>query len=716
MNGGTIENNAADYGCGGGLYVSSSEDLIIKKGEISQNEAADGLGGGLYFEGLGKEPADVRLKEVVVKENQARFGGAAVISGSCQVFSITEDTRTYENQALGDTEIPGLEARVSDEFLIRAQDVKLSDEFEADEASADGDVTLHRIEGEEGFYTLAYGGSSDFDGEAKGYYNRKSEDGIQRYILDDTLYYEDENISVSIQIEGTATVSDEEETYKATPSVAGSAKAKRGLVLEAVPMEHEQPEYEAAKAYAQETGGEEGMVSLSAMELKFSYSNKPLDVSDCSITARITPKEPVLTAARQAAAVSGNAAPEVEKGIELTALQGSGDELDELGTLMIGTDTKETPRLDVQVNNADRMLMVSAREASNPHFTVQYYANLMVTTQDSNGYLKIINTDNGGTNQGGKLPQNGDLNLPTTGLYIDQNNNNTISATVQLTELYEQNEYNYFQAPGLPYVNIFRGNGNYQANEVWVLKDGKDPSSLNREDWRIYTGITLPTELHFTNRAENADDTTILIKEGTVIRLVANCTKDSMNILLANNPREKYAIGDTIPGTLNNGMMESVAKLMPQIESMLPKLDSILTSLNNIVGDKSIPSTLHSIETTTANLAIVSSQMKGLMSKDIPQLTGKLNTIGDNFVAISGNLKEVDYSAIFQKVDATLANVKMITEKLNSKDNTIGLLFNDPALYNNLNATTENAASLLEDLKAHPKRYVHFSLFGKKDK
>ena len=104
------------------------------------------------------------------------------------------------------------------------------------------------------------------------------------------------------------------------------------------------------------------------------------------------------------------------------------------------------------------------------------------------------------------------------------------------------------------------------------------------------------------------------------------------------------------------------------------------------------------------------------MSKDIPQLTGKLNTIGDNFVAISGNLKEIDYSAIFQKVDATLANVKMITEKLNSKDNTIGLLFNDPALYNNLNATTENAASLLEDLKAHPKRYVHFSLFGKKDK
>jgi len=533
MNGGTIENNAADYGYGGGLYVSSSEDLIIKKGEISQNKAADGLGGGLYFEGLGEEPADVRLKEVAVKENQARFGGAAVISGSCQVFSITEDTRTYENQALGDTEIPGLEARVSDEFLIRAQDVKLSDEFEADEASADGDVTLHRIEGEEGFYTLAYGGSSDFDGEAKGYYNRKSEDGIQRYILDDTLYYEDENIFVSIQIEGTATVSDEEETYKATPSVAGSAKAKRGLVLEAVAMEHEQPEYEAAKAYAQETGGEEGVVSLSALELEFYHESQPLDVSDCTITAQITPKEPVLAAARQAAAVTVQDAPAAAGGIELTALQGSGDELDELGTLMIGTDTKETPTLDVQVNSANRMLMVSARNATNPHFTVQYYANLEVAKRDAGGYLTIINTDNGGNNQGGNLPENG-TDPSTVKLYLEDvgNGKRKIQTEQQLLELYSANEYNYFDAPGLPYVNVFRGNGNYKAQEVWVLKEGKDKTSTNRDDWEIYEPINDPTELDLTNDPNNPEISqkkTILVKDDTVIRLVANTTTSEYN-------------------------------------------------------------------------------------------------------------------------------------------------------------------------------------------
>ena len=79
-------------------------------------------------------------------------------------------------------------------------------------------------------------------------------------------------------------------------------------------------------------------------------------------------------------------------------------------------------------------------------------------------------------------------------------------------------------------------------------------------------------------------------------------------------------------------------------------------------------------------------------------------------------IRDRDYAAAMQKVDATLNNVKMITDKLNQKDNTVGLLLNDPSLYNNLNATTANAASLLEDLKSHPKRYVHFSLFGKKDK
>lgn len=189
-----------------------------------------------------------------------------------------------------------------------------------------------------------------------------------------------------------------------------------------------------------------------------------------------------------------------------------------------------------------------------------------------------------------------------------------------------------------------------------------------------------------------------------------------MNLLLANNPREKHQIGDTIPGNINNGMMDKVATLMPQVEKVLPKLDSILASLNTILADPAIPGTLHSVQNTMVNMEVTSRQLRSIMGKDIPQLTQKLNTIGDNFIIISDNLKEINYSAAFASIDSTLANVKMITDKLARKDNTVGLLLNDPSLYNNLNETTSNAASLLEDLKSHPKRYVHFSLFGKKDK
>lgn len=217
--------------------------------------------------------------------------------------------------------------------------------------------------------------------------------------------------------------------------------------------------------------------------------------------------------------------------------------------------------------------------------------------------------------------------------------------------------------------------------------------------------------------AEIEVDPELRIPKGSTAELTAEMLGGvKMSLLLANNPREKYQIGDTIPGTLNNGMMEKVSTMVPQMEKMLPKLDSILASLNTLLADQSIPRTLHNVEDLTANLAVTSRQLQTLMKNDIPQLTGKLNHIGENFALISDNLKEIDYAAAMQKVDATLSNVKTLTDKLNQKDNTVGLLLNDPSLYNNLNATTANAASLLEDLKSHPKRYVHFSLFGKKDK
>lgn len=189
-----------------------------------------------------------------------------------------------------------------------------------------------------------------------------------------------------------------------------------------------------------------------------------------------------------------------------------------------------------------------------------------------------------------------------------------------------------------------------------------------------------------------------------------------MNLLLNLESKSFYQPGDTLPGIVNNGLMGIAEGIMPKVEQLMPKMDSILHSLNLLLSNPALNATIENAEKLTANLNVTTRQLNHLMQSELPILTNRMTTIADNFAVISENLKGIDYAKTFQQIDSTLYNVQLLTQKLNSKDNTVGLLFNDPALYNNLNATTANAAFLLKDLQAHPKRYVHFSLFGKKDK
>ena len=208
------------------------------------------------------------------------------------------------------------------------------------------------------------------------------------------------------------------------------------------------------------------------------------------------------------------------------------------------------------------------------------------------------------------------------------------------------------------------------------------------------------------------------IPEGSQAELVTEMLGTvKMNMKLNHDTTTFVEPGDTLEGVANNGIMGAAEeKLLPQIEKMLPKLDSILTSVNALLGDPALKQTLHNAERLTASLGATSQELHTLMSKDIPQLTHNVTAITENLKGISENLKGVDYASTFTKIDSTLQNVRLLTDKLNRKDNSLGLLLNDKALYNNLNATTANAASLLKDLQEHPKRYVHFSLFGRKDK
>ncbi len=176
--------------------------------------------------------------------------------------------------------------------------------------------------------------------------------------------------------------------------------------------------------------------------------------------------------------------------------------------------------------------------------------------------------------------------------------------------------------------------------------------------------------------------------------------------------------GDTIIGAQQVGAMGKAAEMIPAIQQMLPKLDSILTSVNTLLADPAIASSLHNVDQITANLTHTSnelSQMTATLNSQMPQMLQNADGVLANTNQLTKNLNDLDIAATMSSVNATLQNVEQMTAKLNSKEGTLGLLMRDPGLYNNLNATMMHADSLMIDMKQHPKRYVHFSVFGKKN-
>ncbi|MDO4948740.1 MAG: MlaD family protein [Bacteroidales bacterium] len=175
--------------------------------------------------------------------------------------------------------------------------------------------------------------------------------------------------------------------------------------------------------------------------------------------------------------------------------------------------------------------------------------------------------------------------------------------------------------------------------------------------------------------------------------------------------------GDTIPGRGNGGLLAAASeKILPAVERMMPKLDSILSSLNRLLADPALANTLHNTERATAHLAATSKQLDALMKTDVTQMADNLTRLSGNMEAMTSKLKDFDFDRLMQNVNSTIEHVELFANRLNDPQGSWGLLLNDAQLYNNLNATAGNAALLLEDLRMRPKRYVHFSIFGRKDK
>ena len=161
-------------------------------------------------------------------------------------------------------------------------------------------------------------------------------------------------------------------------------------------------------------------------------------------------------------------------------------------------------------------------------------------------------------------------------------------------------------------------------------------------------------------------------------------------------------------------MMAKAASMMPQVEQVIARVDTLIATLNKLTSDPNLPLIIQNAEQITENLNKSSQELNRLLANDVPQLASTFNKVGQNAITLTDHLNSLDLRATIDSVNMTISSVHQMMSQIQSPQGTLGLLMRDPALYNNLNHTVQSADSLVTDLKANPKRYVHFSVFGKK--
>lgn len=168
-------------------------------------------------------------------------------------------------------------------------------------------------------------------------------------------------------------------------------------------------------------------------------------------------------------------------------------------------------------------------------------------------------------------------------------------------------------------------------------------------------------------------------------------------------------LGDTITGGKLFGLMDGVANVMPKADSLLLRVDSLIYSLHQIMSNPAWEQSIQGIGSTVEQLSRSSAslnRMMGSLEKDIPEISSNLASVSSDLKEVSNEVNQMDMAGMFTSIDETVNNLKLLTAKINSDDNSVGLLLNDTKLHDSLSITLSTAAKLLEDIRQNPDRYL----------
>ena len=182
--------------------------------------------------------------------------------------------------------------------------------------------------------------------------------------------------------------------------------------------------------------------------------------------------------------------------------------------------------------------------------------------------------------------------------------------------------------------------------------------------------------------------------------------------------------GDTLSSAIAPGLTELVndklSPLQEKIESTFVSADSILIAINNILNNQTqsnIKNTFDDLSKTVENVKFSTSKFENLLAENENKISNIINRIditSSNLSNFSNSFADLEKT--IENFSKTSDNLNIILSEISSGNGTFNKLIFDDSIINSLNAASENINLLLEDLRLNPKRYVHFSLFGKKNK
>ncbi|WP_139956150.1 MlaD family protein [Flavicella sediminum] len=184
--------------------------------------------------------------------------------------------------------------------------------------------------------------------------------------------------------------------------------------------------------------------------------------------------------------------------------------------------------------------------------------------------------------------------------------------------------------------------------------------------------------------------------------------------------------GDFLRGEIESDMFSSFGEklnpLQAKLESVIVSADSLLVHVNSVFDEESknnIRGIISKMNSTMANLDEMTATTELIVlenRKNIHASVDNTEKITNNFAKLSDTLVNANIGQLIAKIEATVENLQTVSEGMAKGEGTIGKLMKDDAVYDNLDNASKELEELLRDLKLHPKRYVHFSLFGKKEK